>query len=256
MKKIILAILFLTAIFVSCKKDQKEDNPPDNSLTPVQQQWGFALNYTATWCFYCGQWGAPLIHQFADTGNVVAITAHAQGDPMYNSALYGNLSAVRPDGGGIPSFWVGDIATTDIASMTALLAQSPVAAIAIQSEKIGDSLSVNTKVRFYEAGSGEFYLSVLILEDGIDGSGSAGEYAQNGTSNPDTYCHDFVLMASNAGGNAYGEMILSNPEAGTEITKHYSIYVSGSWVNIYPVAILWRLDMFGYPVYSFVNAVK
>jgi hypothetical protein len=256
MKKISLFFLLLLVIVFSCKKEENTDPKTEDNLNPLQQKWGFALNYTATWCYYCGEWGAPLIHEFADTGNVVAITVHANGDPMYNASLYNSFSSVRNEGSGIPSFWVGDVKTTEMSVMTNLLEQAPVAAIAIQSAKSGDSLIVKTKVRFYEADSNDYYLSVLILENGIDGSSTSGEYEQNGTSIPDSYMHDFVLRSSNVAGSAYGEMIISNPGSGTEILNQYTIYINNSWVDVYPVAILWRMNMSAYPIYQFVNAVK
>lgn len=256
MKKTGLFILVLLSVIISCKKDNNAPADPDQNLTPVKKQWGFALNYTATWCYYCGEWGAPLIHQFADAGDVVAITVHTQNDPMFNGMLFNSLSSERPTGGGIPSFWVGDVQTTEMSVMAVLLDQSPTVAIAIHSEQTGDSLKVKTLTRFYSADTSEYFLSVLVLEDGIDGSASAGEYAQNGSVNPDSYKHDFVLRASTVPSNAYGESLTESPSEGAEIERNYSIYISPEWDDVYAVAILWRVDLWNSPAFKFVNAVK
>lgn len=257
MKKFLLLILGLSFIAISCNKDEESEDPADQPLTPKQEQWGFALNYTATWCGPCGDWGAPKIHELYEVGNVIAITAHSSNDPMYNSSLYGSFNSERPTGGGIPSFWIGDNKTTSVNSMTALLDKTPIAGIAIESTIIESIMTVKTKTKFFEAGSGKYFLSVLILEDGIDGSSSAGQYTQNGVANPTTYKHDFVLRASSISNNSYGEEIVVSPEIGAIIDKEYEITLNPAWdQNVYAVAILWNVDLTSSPNYKFVNAIK
>ncbi|MCD4697166.1 MAG: Omp28-related outer membrane protein, partial [Bacteroidales bacterium] len=182
---------------------------------------------------------------------------HASGDPMFNQGLYNSFENVRTNGGGIPSFWIGDTKTNNESFMTTLLEQEQVAGIAISSSKSGTSITVKTKTEFFEAGEGEYYLSVLILESGIDGSSSSGQYAQNGTDTPATYKHDFVLRASATDGNAYGELVTTDPAKGTTVSKNYTITLEESWNNeVYAVAVLWRKSTTGMPVFEFVNAVK
>ena len=114
-------------------------------------------------------------------------------------------------------------------------------------------------MKFFSAGTGEYYMSVLVLEDGIDGSSSAGSYKQSGTSSSypnDDYKHDFVLRAS-ASGSAYGASIANNPASGTELEKTYTITLDASWKNPYAVCVIWRLDAGGSaPQYKFVNSLK
>lgn len=257
MKNFALLMLILGFLFISCKKDDETDTPEDEPFLPKQEQWGFAINYTATWCGPCGDWGAPLIHELSNIGNVIAITAHATGDPMFVSSLYTSFDADRSTGGSIPAFWIGDIKSTNTANMQALLQQIPVAGIAIQ-HTIGETyITIKTKTEFFNEGNGKYFLSVLILEDGIDGSNSAGDYKQNGVDNPATYKHDFVLRASSISNNAYGEEIVVSPEKGILIEKEYVISLNPNWgPNVYPVAILWQVDLAGSPTFKFVNAIK
>lgn len=258
MKNLALILLGLVFIVMSCTKDESV-TPTDQPqpLTPTQEQWGFALNYTATWCGPCGDWGAPLIHDLADAGKVVAITAHGSNDPMFNSGLYTSFNSDRPVGGGIPSFWIGDEKTTAVSTMNTLLQQSPIAGIAIEYIKTDSSMTIKTKTKFFSAGTGKYFLSVLILEDGIDGSASAGQYEQNGVANPENYKHDFVLRASSISNNSYGEEIVVAPEKDTTIERDYVIPLNPAWGQyVYPVAILWHVDLFDSPNYKFVNAIK
>jgi len=257
MKKSALLLLSLAFILLSCNKDEETETPTEQPFTPKQEQWGFAINYTATWCGPCGDWGAPLIHELSDAGDVIAITAHSSGDPMFNSVLFTSFNGDRPVGASIPAFWIGDVKSTDTSTMNTLLQQVPIAGIAIKSSKTDSSMTIQTKTRFFDAGSSKFFLSVLILEDGIDGSASAGDYEQNGVADPTNYKHDYVLRASSVSNNAYGEELVSSPAQDTIIEKEYVIALNPNWgPNVYPVAILWQVDLFSSPNFKFINAIK
>ena len=118
-------------------------------------------------------------------------------------------------------------------------------------------MTVKTKTKFFEAGSGKYFLSVLILEDGIDGSDTAGDYEQNGVADPTNYKHDFVLRASSVNGNSYGEEIVISPEKGAIVEKEYEISLNPTWdQDVYAIAILWQVDLSSSPNYKFVNAIK
>lgn len=256
MKKILIFTLSVFFLFSSCSKDDTDSNEP-GALVPLQQQFGFALNYTASWCGPCGDWGAPLIHDLEEAGNVVAITAHASNDPMYKAALYSSFDAERPVGGGIPSFYIGDFSSTNMSDMEALLAQIPKAGIAMNYTIDGLTMTINTKTEFFSTRTGIFNLVVLILEDGIDGSASSGQFEQNGVANPDSYTHDFVLRASSSNNHVYGEEIISDPSKGDAVEKQFSIALSDDWLNdVYPVVILWKKNSLETPAFQFVNAVK
>lgn len=256
MNKLVIFSLSLIFLFASCNKDENEADE-SGQLVPLQQQWGLALNYTASWCGPCGDWGAPLIHDFANAGNVLAITAHASGDPMHNSALYNAFTSDRPTGGGIPSFYIGDVKSTSMSDLQALLDQTPFAAIAMNYSREGNNMTVNTRTEFFTTHAGIYHLVVLVLESGIDGSATSGDYEQNGVSNPDSYKHDFVLRASSSTGNVYGEKIMTDPSHGDTIDKQFTFSLNPEWTNeIYPVAILWEKNSQSSPVFHFVNAMK
>ncbi len=251
---LLLSVFLLTNI--SCKKDKDED--AQEQLNPTQKQKGFAINYTARWCGPCGNWGAPLIHHYADDApNGAIICAHANNDPMNNN-LYYSFRDDRTTNGGIPSFWVGDNFTQSNSSMTSLLNQpDPECGVDYSYEIKDGKMNVKTKVKFFEAGQGDYYLSVLVLEDGIPGGSSApGNYQQSGTNDPD-YTHDFVLRASAQQGEAYGVLITTDPSANDVIDGDYSIDLDSDWNNVYPVCIVWRKDTSnGKPYFKYVNSLK
>ncbi|MDB4303313.1 Omp28-related outer membrane protein [Desulfosarcina sp.] len=189
-------------------------------------------------------------------GKVVAVATHADSDPMHND-LYDSFKNDRTTNNSIPAFWVGDVKTTDLDEMTTLLSQTPIAGIGITSSINGTTMTVNTQVKFFEDAEGEYYLSVLVLESGIDGSSSAGAYAQSGTNSPNSYQHDFVLRASSVEGNAYGELILTDPVNGGTTDNSFEILLNSAWnKSVYPVAILWKKDESSTPNYKYINAAS
>ncbi len=261
MKKLTFILLAFVLIASACKKDDEgDDDTGSSALAPTATQNGFAINYTATWCGYCGDWGAPLIHKYATDGPSGAVlTAHASNDPMHNS-LYASFTADRKTGGGIPAFWVGDTKTTGSSAMTSLIGSGSAAAGVDYSYEIsGTTMTIKTKTKFFSPVSGEYYLSVLVLEDGILGNSTAGQYKQSGTTNSypnDDYHHDFVLRKSSISGQAYGELIASSPASDSEVEKTYTITLDASWKNPYPVAIIWQHQSGQTPAYKFVNSLK
>ncbi len=253
-------LLLLAVAFAGCKKDDDDDKDPVDTFQPKQEQWGFAVNYTAKWCGPCGSWGAPLIKSLADVNRSVAITNHASNDPMYNQDLYQSMAADRPTGGGIPSFWVADEKVTTsnaVSKMNETVGKPATTGIILKYSVSGGKMEVETRTKFFSAGTGEYYLSVYVLESGIPGgsANSSPPYTQSGASDPN-YTHDYVLRASNTG-QAYGELLVSNPAADETVDKKYSITVDPTWVNdLYAAAILWKYDATASPKYIFVNAYQ
>lgn len=256
MKKI-LFIVAIAIIIASCKKT--DETPATPALKPIQKQWGLVIEYTAKWCGPCGNWGAPLMHDLCSSSPyVVGIAAHASGDPMYNSTLYTAFESERTTGGGIPSFWIGDEDSQSQSTLDAILAKTATAAIDLNYTKTASAMTINTQTKFFTATNGDYYLSVLILESGVDGGTNAtSDYKQNGTSDPD-FKHEHILRAA-AGGKSYGESIISGAiTAGKTVNKSYTIAIDPSWKKtLYPVAILWKYESGSTaPKYKFINCIE
>lgn len=222
------------------------------------------INYTAASCYNCGSWGALLIHDLEESDDVVTICVHSLSDPMY-SPIMTSIKSQRETGGEIPAFWVGDIKTIDEKStrsaVNLLKTNLAVAEIDISYNIIDTIMHVSVQSTFAFEHKGTYYLSVFLLEDGIDGSYNSGLYRQIGTlhSYPnDDFTHDYVLRSSSTGNEAYGEMIIQNQGKDHVIFKEYDFDISSyPRENIYPVAILWEYNPDSdKPHYIFVNAIK
>jgi len=263
MKRITLVLLAFVLIASACKKKEEETDP--DALNPTATQKGFSIEYTSITCSICGATGGPLIHKFAKEaphGVVIALHVNSS-DKMTNNQLAYGFSNDRPSGGGIPSFWVGDTktATSDDNAMKNLLGSGDaVAGIDLKYSRSGNTMKVETLTKFFGAASGMYYLSVYILENGIDGSSNAPEgYVQAGASYSypnDDYKHDFVIRAA-SNNNVKGELIATDPAKDKEITKSYSIALDPSWKKtLYAVAVLWKYDPSATIKYSYVNSYR
>ncbi len=190
--------------------------------------------------------------------NVVAICPHTGNDPMTTSMAAG-FKADRPSSG-TPAFYIGDTKTSSNDSesaVTTLMGQVPEAGLDILATNNGTVMNVKLQAKFFAASNGTFYVNVYILEDNIDGSSSAGEYAQSGKDDPE-FKHMYTLRES-ATGDAYGEIIAEGSIAsGATYDKEYNINLDPSWVgdNLNVAAVIWNYDASVSPQYMFVNAIQ
>ena len=262
MKKLSLLLLAFVLVSVACQKLERK-NPEDPSaakeeLQPTAKQKGFCIEWTSITCSICGHSGGPLIHKFqADAPNSVNIALHVnQSDKMkIENNIYFGFNDDRPSGGGIPSFWVADekITTGDRNKMKDLIVGNAIAGIDYKYEKSGNKFTVTTKTKFFSTGTGEYTMSVFLLEDGLDGSSNAPTgYKQAGGGAG--YVHDYIMRK--ALGNVMGDVIATNPASGKVIDKTFTIESNADWKDVYPVVVLWKHDASATIKYAYINAMR
>jgi len=213
-------------------------------LNPVKTQWGLVINYTASWCVYCGQWGVSYMNNFISKGNVVGIACKASGDISYNSVIFNGFNGDRPTDG-YPTFWIGDTESTSSGTLNTLMSRTPTAAFAAKHEIKGDSLIVYAVLNTYsDLASGDYYLSVGVLEDGL-------HYGQAGISDPD-YRHKYVARKQYED-LAYGET--TNIQANTTYKYRHAIKLESAWEksNCYATVVLYKKESGAKPNYKFIN---
>ena len=256
MKKLVALLVAVLYLFVSC--DKEEENS-EKKLSPTSDQKGFCLEWTSITCSICGSTGGPLLKQFSEEapqGAMVALHVNQPDSMRIPNSSYWAFSEDRPTGGGIPAFYVGDnkIPTDDVDAMTNLLNQGDaIAGVDIKHAMKGSSMEIETKTKFFESANGEYYLSVFVLENGIDGSDMAPQgYDQAGGG--EEYNHDFVLRAEAT--ETMGKLIASDPSENKTVSNSFNVNIEASWNDVYPVAVIWKYDPDANIKYSYVNSIR
>jgi hypothetical protein len=237
MKKILL-LLVVGAFAASCSKEAKITE----TITIPQTQKTLLIYKGATWCGPCGSSGKPVLRAMEAIGEDKVICLASQTNDGLNSPagdLIGNNLMTRFSQNGIPhmfesgngntyNFYPNQGTATN--NMNAINGKSANVNAYVSASTTGSTIEVKAKTKFFAAGSGEYYLSVLVLEDNINKT-------QSGSSNPE---HDNVIRG-NGGSSAWGEKINSTTmDAEQEFS--YSIAIDPSWKkeNLKIATVIWK----------------
>lgn len=254
-KLIILLVLPMLMLTLSCDKDKDKPTGPE----ALQVQRGAIFKQTGTWCGACPSAAATFTTLFGQYGDdFIGIANHgANGDPMENSPVFSSFRSDR-NSSGFPGLFIDGLITQSEASneIASWLSKTCTAGVDFINELSGDTMLVDAQVKFFESLTGQYYLSVFVLENGIDGGPDAGAYAQ--TSGSAGYTHDHVMRTVQTMTDFYGEYITMDPTAEVVIDKSYKINLDPSWVkeNLYVAAVVWRYDPSGSPRFQYVNAIQ
>ncbi|MFC2100446.1 Omp28-related outer membrane protein [Bacteroidota bacterium] len=265
MKKLFLFLIGVSIVIASCTKtSEKEDEQPDpTGPDPQPVQKALVLEQTGTWCGACPG-AAAILHSLGGQygKQIIPIAVHGgnNADPMeidcFNSFRSDRMNS------SFPSFFVPHERISSSESIVkndidVQLAWTPVkAGVDFIATKEGNIMNVELKVRFFQGAAETYYLSVYLLENGIDGGPGTGAYEQ--TSGGAGYTHEHVLRACASGANFWGDIL--NPSgavaAGAEFDKTFNLTLDPSWnaANVYVVAVVWQMNQSGTPVaYLYVN---
>ncbi len=225
-----------------------------NAQQVPEVQQSLITKVTANWCSLCGTWGWTFYEDIlADNDDkAVILTAHHSGDL---TSGVGASFQTNFETNSQPRFIVGNQDQAVISSsieakrtqikdlVDANYASSPVANTGMDSHLDGNTLSIATKTRFFQATSGEYYLGLYILEDGVMASQSGFD---------DDIAHHSVLRSSFSPDH-FGQLIaIGEINTGMEIENTFTINLDPMWntSNIEVVAIIWKKEG---ETYQFVN---
>lgn len=218
-----------------------------------QEQKIVITKIAATWCPPCGGTAWDNFEVINDTyaGKAVILTAHPSRSSQLHSQEAIDFSANLPQAFGQPLFYLNrskyttnNILENAASSINTALSVSPMANTGIVATIKDNTLTVDAKVKFFQEGDGEYYLSLLIIEDGV-----IEEQANRGN----TASHKRVLRSSLMGGTFGQEIANGVIVTDTEFNFSDSKELAANWnsENLEVAAIIWQ-KMDG--AYEFVNA--
>lgn len=272
-----LGLVVGSLVFTGCKKDDSTDpittgggngnTTGDDNKTPelvVPTTSVPIINkLTATWCGPCGSWGWELMGDLIDQVGEKAIimgTYGSSSSKMYNSTAQVFKTQFAPTAGW-PAFCVNGKNETQYSSNGGIYTgQTLTQCVNVVENFVGETpdvqtgyrytvkdgkINVETKTKFFNAGKGNYYLGVYVIEDGVI------EY-QNGQGNNAKH-HDVLRDAGQE--LPWGTKIAEGDvEAGTTFDNNFTINVDSKWNmdNIHVAVIMWNKNI--YNKYIFVNA--
>ncbi|MBO4645701.1 MAG: Omp28-related outer membrane protein [Bacteroidales bacterium] len=254
MKKMILIMLAISVGMVSCKKETQEEEhtTPYDNLAPQKQSWGFCIDYTGSWCYYCGQWGNAALDNAVNVGNTVGMAVKVSPDPeAVATDLYNSFIADRPLNGGTPTLAAGDVTDADYnaASYCQQLVEKPcMIGIDARQEINNGQLSVYVKTKNFAAipDISDYFIVAYLLEDGL-------HYEQTGSSSSDPV-HNFVLRKASSGSVYYGESLMTDGAQDAEFTHTFSFDVTPyNASNCYAAIVIYKKSN-GVVKHSYVNS--
>lgn len=201
---------------------------------------------SATWCPPCGGWGWTLMEELVidNEDKATLIVAHhdgqlvtASGDAFstnFNSPYQPYFYVYNNDVGATSSN--GATKRTEVKDMVDVeAAKAPVVNAGMTLTLSGTDLQIDTKTKFFQATSGEYYLGVYAVENEVVNF-------QQGQGN--NAIHEKVLRGK-LNSEIFGELITSGDvDADTEFDKTFNATIGSDWdVNhLEIVTIIWKKE--------------
>ena len=256
---------------IYCKKEKDEIAPDPivpaapQGITVAQTNTAIYNKLTATWCPPCGSWGWELSNDItADIGtDGITMATYGSSSSSYGNTDFYNQTAADFKAGfaptaGWPAFCVNgvnitqyvgsgiDTGTTHTNAINAINdhKNAPVVANSGYTTSIsGNTLTIETRTKFFADLLGEYYIGAYVIEDGVlhiqaNQSGSV--------------AHHHVLRGT-ADDSTWGELITSASTTGSTFDHTFTITLGSSWVqsNIEVATVIWKKNG---STYEFVNA--
>ena len=251
MKKFLVLFCAATLVIGSCKKDTTTATPMKSVSTDYK---AFILEFTATWCEFCGTYGYPnwdptfVNHKYKVTGisvhpaDALVAADYPEGDTLqnfYNCTGY-PTTGVNAQGGGYPSATYFDGLVNPAIAANA----QAKAGIGLTQKVDGNNMVVTTKTVFFSDLTGKYNLAVYVTEDNLVSD-------QTTTTNPIVGAvHNHVFRGA-AGHHAFGTTIISTQATkGMQIDGSYTIPLPADVVNksnLHVVVVLFQVDASGHP---------
>lgn len=266
MKKLVLALACVSILFNACKKD---DTAPASSgsttLTVEKKNRAAVIYFGEDWCPPCGSNGGPTLDSCLKqegtllTGLKINTSSNnsslnwATGQGFYNVYNTGVFTPANPQlNNAIPvmavnttnqniSSNVSSNYSSAVSKATTFANGTVIAGIALSKRISGDSISVDTKVKFFSdiiAGS-DYRLAIYVVEDKIITSQS--------TSSGTNANYEYRNLVRTCNASAYYGLEINNGGDAValdqEFSNTYKMYLKPAWNknNLKVIGILWKM---------------
>lgn len=238
--KNLFTLLLLSGLIFQLNAQEIEVEP--TQLTLVTKR-------TADWCPPCGAWGWSTFDGILeDNGNrAIALTLHYSSSDFFYTPTAQDLISNMDGSPGRPGFIVNEevlplfneSAVRDAVKerVDANFGSQPVAQTGLLAtiHPETNAITVNTKTKFFQSGSGEYYLSLFFVTKSVIA------YQASQGNNAD---HKNVLVTE-LGGNTFGELIAEGEVAAdATFDKSYTLQPEelGDLDNVKFVTVLWKKE--------------
>jgi hypothetical protein len=263
MKKITIlmsAVMIAAVLFTGCKK--KEDEPkkdgPVAVAGPAQVQNAVVFYFGGTWCPPCGSNGRPakdaIKSQLSDRATIISCQLNQSAsnkDPMNNPSA--NAVAGAFGASSLPTIFVGGANANSIVPSTSAMSTNAVAAANTAKDKTaiaavdattsisGNTLTINTRTKFYADQTEEYYLAAHVLESGLFII-----MLKVLISSENKNIHDNVLRVT-ATTSGTGDLLSGNNKKDEVKTKTFTVTLNDAWKkeNMQVALVLWRKNADG-----------
>jgi hypothetical protein len=266
MKKLILSLAILSTMIVACKKDESTPTPDpagggggSTAITIEEKNRAAIIYFGEDWCPPCGTNGGPTLDSCLYnegsllTGLKINTSSNntslnwAVGNGMWNAYNSGVFSGAST----IPAMAVNNAKQSISSSLSsnysgvvqkanAFAATPVIAGLGLRKSIVGDSMTIETGVKFYDAipAGSDYRLAVYVLEDDLVASQSVNGGTQA------NYVHHNVVRTCNAstytGANINNSLAIT---ADQRFDASYKVYLKPTWnkAKLKVVGIIWKM---------------
>ncbi|MFM9007668.1 MAG: Omp28-related outer membrane protein [Bacteroidota bacterium] len=257
MKKILSLLAVAAIAFTSCSKDDDNGGGSGSvSLTVEQKNRAILIDFSETWCPPCGSSGGPGFDSSLsiEGSKITAMKVYGSSSPSSMNSPISNGIATAYSVSGVPDFWVnnselnpgGGVYSSAASNFNwvnnkanAFATEPVVAGVALSKSFVGDSMKVNTRVKFFQeqAANQDYNLAVYIVEDNIISNQSTN------TGSVANYRHRNLLRVGNA--SVYtGVSINANAAIAVDqvFDKTFTLPVASTWNrnNLKVIGVIWK----------------
>ncbi len=244
---------------MSLAYDSQATKDDGNCTYPANEKRSLVFKATATWCPPCGSWGKDYVdnlYQDFPNGNMEVIGLHNDNDFGVDVA---NMILGELNNSSYPSFYVGIQSTstsyTDISNaVDSELDEDNLVSMAVDYSTEAGVMTIKVQSQIVDQSTfsgSDCHLAIYILEDGQVANQQVGNPG-SGVDDPN-FVHDHILRTE-ANGSSFGVPITFTD--GNNLTEvNATLAPSTIWTheNLYPVAVIWRMNGNNY---EFINFAK